>query len=96
MTMIRLSDLCPCARVCCAEMSDCGSDCAACPDAECSCGLPWDPERGAHTKSGLRLTPDVLTRILAREGQAIETEERREAELEAIRAGRRLVIGGGR
>ena len=62
----------------------------------CCCGLPWDPERGWHTKSGIRIPPDVYSRILAREGEAIDVEARREADREAIRAARRMTIGGGR
>ncbi len=58
----------------------------------CSCGLPWDPDRGPHTRTGLVLRPDVPARILAREGERIEAEERREA----VRAGdaRRLAENG--
>ena len=62
----------------------------------CECGLPWDATRGRHTRGGVRITEDVYCRILAREGNAIDVEERREADREAIRARRRMTIGGGR
>ena len=97
--MIRLRDICRGRCVCPSgdfESGRCNDDCDLCSEAECSCGLPWDAERGCHTVSGIRITYDVYARILAREGQAIETDERREAEREAIRASRRVVIGGGR
>ena len=80
--MIRLSDLCVGGCVCNSANPpwDCDHDCATCSDAECSCGLPWDPDRGAHTLSGIVLSPEVLSRILAREGEALEQQERIDAE----------------
>lgn len=82
--MIKLSDICTGERVACSNSNG----------YVCSCGLPWDAERGRHTRSGIRLPPYVYCRILAREGEAIDVEERREADREAIRAGRRMTIGG--
>ena len=88
--MIRLTDICP------------GECVEHIGDHFCKCGLPWwsvIDEWGfplPHTTRGLVLTRDVYSRILAREGNAIDVEERREADREAIRARRRLVIGGGR
>jgi len=103
--MIKLSDICEGIAIChsndptdaryCPGNSD-PAHCDGCICAGCACGLPWDPERGWHTRSGIRLPPDVYSRILAREGEAIDVKARREAEREAIRASRRMTIGGGR
>jgi hypothetical protein len=96
--VIKLSDICA-GAICCPDPGPdpCGGlDCLACPEAICSCGLPWDPDRRRHTRSGIRIPDDVYSRILAREGNAIDVEARREADREAIRPARRLVIGGGR
>ena len=94
--MIKPSDICPGTPREVPTDAHCEADLLERPVLRCACGLPWDPERGHHTRSGIRLPPDVYSRILAREGEAIDVKARREAEREAIRASRRMTIGGGR
>jgi len=71
--MLKLSDLCP--------GDPYGPEGQA--PTHCSCGLPWDPDRGRHTRSGIRIPDDVYSRILAREGNALDVEETRKAFVEA-------------
>jgi hypothetical protein len=85
--VIRLTDICRGVFVCAASehvLRFCQMvGCNACHLARCDCGLVWDPDRGRHTRSGIRITEDVYSRILAREGLAIEIEEQRKAFEEA-------------
>jgi hypothetical protein len=93
--MIRLSDICP-GRCTCTD-SDPEScrhqlDCSICGASRCSCGLPWRHDRDPHTLTGIVLTDEVVARILAREGELLAVDERREREREEIRDSLKLAV----
>jgi hypothetical protein len=81
---LRLSDLCTGEAICMCSRpwgDPCLVDLRAtsCSGARCACGLPWDATRGPHTLTGIILPDRIITRILAREGDRLEADERREA-----------------